>query len=214
MYQKILTALRNFLGRGLSDANLTAALNKKAEGTDLNWQVSVVDFLSVLGMDSSSAARDELAAGLYVTAGESGSAQRNEALRVALFKKIVAAGGNIPQSVIDADRSAYAKEPKKNQTALPQVDAAKVEAEKIRAEARAKDDEAKAKVEDLRKERDAARAKVEAARVEANKAANETAKEAKAKAEAEESANEAAAAERVKHEKVTSQFNRKSGKRF
>jgi len=103
MFSNILDKIKELLGgKPMSDADLTAELDKKAEGTGLSWKRSVVDFLTLLGIDSSRANRDALATELGVSqAGESGSAARNEALRVAVFKKLAANGGNIPKSLLD-----------------------------------------------------------------------------------------------------------------
>ena len=103
MFQKILNKIKELLGgKALSDVNLTAELEKKAEGTGLNWKSSVVDFLKLLGIDSSRENRDALAAELGVSQElKSGSAEKNEALRVAVFKKLAENGGNIPKSLLD-----------------------------------------------------------------------------------------------------------------
>lgn len=103
MFSNILDKIKELLGgKPMSDADLTAELDKKAEGTGLSWKRSVVDFLKLLGIDSSRANRDALATELGVSQeGESGSAERNEALRVAVFKKLAANGGNIPKSLMD-----------------------------------------------------------------------------------------------------------------
>ena len=86
----------------ISDVNLTAELDKLAGGKGLEWKTSVVDFLKLIGADSSRDNRDALAKELGVDASfKSGSAEKNEALRKALFKKIAANGGNIPASVLD-----------------------------------------------------------------------------------------------------------------
>lgn len=92
MFSNILDKIKELLGgKPMSDADLTAELDKKAEGTGLSWKRSVVDFLTLLGIDSSRANRDALATELGVSQeGESGSAARNEALRVAVFKKLAA----------------------------------------------------------------------------------------------------------------------------
>ena len=91
-----------FGGKALSDVDLMAVLEKKAEGRGLNWKVSVVDFLTLLGIDSSRKNRDALAAELGISPDlKSGSAAKNEALRVAVFKKLAENGGNIPKSLLD-----------------------------------------------------------------------------------------------------------------
>ena len=86
----------------LSDVNLTAELDKLAKGKGLEWKTSVVDFLNLIGANSSRANRDALAKELGVDPSlESGSAAKNEALRKALFKKIAENGGKIPGSLLD-----------------------------------------------------------------------------------------------------------------
>ena len=86
----------------ISDVDLTDELDKLASGKGLQWKTSVVDFLKLIGADSSKTNRDALAKELGVDATlESGSAEKNEALRKALFKKIAASGGKIPASVLD-----------------------------------------------------------------------------------------------------------------
>jgi hypothetical protein len=86
----------------ISDVNLTAELDKLAGGKGLEWRTSVVDFLKLIGADSSKENRDALAKELGVDASfKSGSAEKNEALRKALFKKIAGNGGKIPGSLLD-----------------------------------------------------------------------------------------------------------------
>jgi len=86
----------------ISDVNLTAELDKLAGGKGLEWRTSVVDFLKLIGADSSRENRDALAKELGVDASfKSGSAEKNEALRKALFKKIAENGGKIPGSLLD-----------------------------------------------------------------------------------------------------------------
>ncbi len=103
MFTRILEKIKELLGgKPMADVDLMAVMDKKAEGTGLNWKRSVVDFLKVLGIDSSRSNRDALATELGVSQeGASGSASRNEALRVAVFKKLAANGGNIPASLLD-----------------------------------------------------------------------------------------------------------------
>ena len=85
----------------ISDVNLTVELDKLAKGKGLQWKTSVVDFLKLIGANSSKGNRDALAKELGVDASlESGSAAKNEALRKALFKKIAENGGKIPSELI------------------------------------------------------------------------------------------------------------------
>ena len=102
MFQTILDKIKELLGgKVLSDADLMAELETKAEGRGLNWKTSVVDFLTLLGIDSSRKNRDALATELGVSKDlKSGSAAKNEALRVAVFKKLAENGGKIPGSLL------------------------------------------------------------------------------------------------------------------
>ena len=103
MFLDVLDKVKNILGgKAISDADLMAELEKKAEGRGLNWKTSVVDFLTLLDIDSSRENRDALAAELGVSQElKSGSAAKNEALRVAVFKKLAKSGGKIPDSLLD-----------------------------------------------------------------------------------------------------------------
>jgi len=66
-----------------------------------NWRTSIVDLLKMLDLDSSLAARKELAAELGVNAGEHGSAEQNIALQKAVWKKLAENGGKVPASLKD-----------------------------------------------------------------------------------------------------------------
>jgi len=103
MFRKILDKIKELLGgKAMPDVDLMAELGKKAEGRGLNWKSSVVDFLKLLGIDSSRENRDALATELGVAADlKSGSAEKNEALRKAVFKKLADSGGKIPASLLD-----------------------------------------------------------------------------------------------------------------
>ena len=103
MFERIIDKIKDLLGgKDMPDIDLMAELEKKAEGKGLNWKTSVVDFLTLLGIDSSRENRDALAAELGVDPElKSGSAAKNEALRKAVFKKIAQSGGKIPPSLLD-----------------------------------------------------------------------------------------------------------------
>lgn len=101
IFERILEAVRGLLSEDLSDADLARELDSLAVGKNLNWRESVVDFLQLLGIDSSKANRDALALELGVTEGNPGSPERNEALRKAVFRKLAENGGNIPDSLMD-----------------------------------------------------------------------------------------------------------------
>ena len=104
IFAKILAKVKGLVpaANALSDVNLTAELDKLAKGKGLEWRTSVIDFLKLVGANSSRANRDALAQELGVDASfKSGSAEKNEALRIALFKKVAANGGKIPASLLD-----------------------------------------------------------------------------------------------------------------
>lgn len=101
---KILAKIKGLVpgANTISDIDLTKELDNLAKGSGLEWKTSVVDFLKLVGADSSRENRDALATELGVDANlKSGSAEKNEALRKALFKKIAENGGKIPASVLD-----------------------------------------------------------------------------------------------------------------
>lgn len=109
VFQRILDRLKDLLGvnellgeKPFSGADLMAELEKKAEGTGLNWKTSVVDFLTLLEIDSSRENRAALAEELGISKEfRAGSAESNEALRVAVFKKLLENGGNVPADLVD-----------------------------------------------------------------------------------------------------------------
>jgi hypothetical protein len=67
----------------------------------LNWKVSIVDLLKLLDLDSSFAARKELATELGCPADKMGdSAQMNMWLHKTVLKKLADNGGNIPPELL------------------------------------------------------------------------------------------------------------------
>ncbi len=67
----------------------------------LNWKTSIVDLLKLLGLDSSLAARKELAAELGCPAEKMGdSAQMNMWLHKTVLQKLADNGGNIPKELL------------------------------------------------------------------------------------------------------------------
>ena len=72
-----------------------------AKGGGGNWRTSIVDLLKMLDLDSSLAARKELAGELNVHAGEHGSAEQNIALQKAVWRKLAENGGKVPASLKD-----------------------------------------------------------------------------------------------------------------
>lgn len=105
-FQKLWNQLLDWLkGLGvekISDADLSAILDKQAEGKNLRWRTSLVDFLKLIGADHDSESRAALGKEFGIE-GVSGTAEYNEALRVALFNKIAENGGNIPAELRSID---------------------------------------------------------------------------------------------------------------
>ena len=64
-----------------------------------NYQSSIVDLLKLLDLDSSLAARKELASELSVHDSADGSAEQNIALHRAVMKELAANGGMVPDSM-------------------------------------------------------------------------------------------------------------------
>ena len=80
-------------------AKLEALASAHAE--KLNWKVSIVDLLKLLGLDSSLAVRKELAAELGCPADKMGdSAQMNMWLHKTVLQKLAENGGNIPAELL------------------------------------------------------------------------------------------------------------------
>jgi hypothetical protein len=73
-----------------------------ANAQKLNWKTSIVDLLKLLDIDSSFAARKELATELGCPANLMGdSAQMNMWLHKTVLKKIADNGGNVPKELLD-----------------------------------------------------------------------------------------------------------------
>src|SRR5690606_26317970 len=83
---------------------LLAQLEQKAAsaGQKLNWRTSIVDLLKLLELDSSFAARKELAVELGIPAELlKDSASMNIWLHKTVLKKIAENGGDIPRDLLD-----------------------------------------------------------------------------------------------------------------
>ncbi|MEW6404941.1 MAG: DUF3597 domain-containing protein [Chloroflexota bacterium] len=86
----------------ISEVDVVKKLEQMAEGSGLDWKVSIVDLLKVLGIDSSREARNELATELGCPPElMKDSAKMNVWLHKAVLKKIAENGGNIPASLLD-----------------------------------------------------------------------------------------------------------------
>ncbi|WP_431304598.1 DUF3597 domain-containing protein [Sediminicoccus sp. BL-A-41-H5] len=70
-----------------------------AKGGGGNWRSSIVDLLKLLELDSSLAARHQLAQELQVHAGADGSPEQNMVLSRAVWRALAAHGGQVPESL-------------------------------------------------------------------------------------------------------------------
>ncbi len=67
----------------------------------LDWKRSIVDLMKLVGMDSSLAARKDLAQDLHYTGDTSDSAAMNVWLHKEVMKKLAENGGKVPQNLLD-----------------------------------------------------------------------------------------------------------------
>ncbi|HWI84875.1 MAG TPA: DUF3597 domain-containing protein, partial [Sphingomonas sp.] len=72
------------------DVDAILAQKAAAFGKPNNWRTSIVDLLTLLGMDSSLAARKTLADELNIHVGADGSPEENIALHKAVMQKLAA----------------------------------------------------------------------------------------------------------------------------
>ena len=71
----------------------------KAKGEKLEWRTSIVDLMKALDIDSSFAARKELAKELGYTGDSNDSASMNIWLHKQVMTKLAANGGKLPQDI-------------------------------------------------------------------------------------------------------------------
>jgi hypothetical protein len=88
-------------GQQLQNVDIDKVLRDMAskKGGGGNYRESIVDLLKLLDLDSSLAARKELAQELNVNAGAHGSAEQNIALHKAVMQKVAENGGKVPESL-------------------------------------------------------------------------------------------------------------------
>lgn len=87
---------------GLVDVVAQLEQRAAANPQKLNWRTSIVDLLKLLEIDSSFAARKELATELDCPAELMGdSAKMNTWLHKTVLARIAANGGNVPQDLLD-----------------------------------------------------------------------------------------------------------------
>ena len=88
----------------VSSVDVVSTLEKlaAAQPEKLNWKVSIADLLTLLGIESSYAARKELAGELGCPEDKmTDSAQMNMWLHQTVLQKIADNGGNIPTELLD-----------------------------------------------------------------------------------------------------------------
>lgn len=85
-----------------SPVDVEAVMEKAvaAKGQKLNWRTSIVDTMKALDLDSSLAARRELAGELGYKGDTSDTATMNIWLHGALMKKLAENGGKVPASLM------------------------------------------------------------------------------------------------------------------
>ena len=85
----------------LAQAEVVAMIEKAvgAQGEDLNWKQSIVDLMKALKLDSSLAARKQLAQELGYTGALDGSAEMNVWLHKQVMTKLAEGGGTVPASL-------------------------------------------------------------------------------------------------------------------
>lgn len=81
--------------------NVEAVLDQMLQksGQKLNWKVSIVDLMKLLGLDSSLDARKKLAAELNYTGDTNDSATMNIWLHKQVMRKLAENGGKVPDSL-------------------------------------------------------------------------------------------------------------------
>jgi hypothetical protein len=82
--------------------DVTAILNDLAKKNPekLDWKRSIVDLMKLVGMDSSFAARKQLAEELHYTGDPNDSASMNIWLHKQVLRKLAENGGKIPQELL------------------------------------------------------------------------------------------------------------------
>ena len=85
----------------MSQAEVTAMIEKAVgqQREQLNWRQSIVDLMKALKLDSSLAARKQLAQELGYTGALDGSAEMNIWLHKEVMAKLAEGGGTVPPSL-------------------------------------------------------------------------------------------------------------------
>jgi hypothetical protein len=87
----------------MSEVDVESMLDGMAakSGEKLVWRTSIVDLMKLLGLDSSLAARKELAKELHYTGDTNDSASMNVWLHRQVMNKVAANGGKVPADLKD-----------------------------------------------------------------------------------------------------------------
>ncbi|MEJ8851837.1 DUF3597 domain-containing protein [Variovorax rhizosphaerae] len=87
----------------MTEVDVEKMLNDMAQKSSekLNWRTSIVDLMKLLGIDSSLAARKELAKELHYTGDTGDSASMNIWLHRQVMNKVAANGGKVPADLKD-----------------------------------------------------------------------------------------------------------------
>jgi hypothetical protein len=87
----------------MAEVDVEQMLNGMAQqaGEKLNWRTSIVDLMKLLGLDSSLAARKELAQELHYGGDMNDSATMNIWLHRQVMNKVAANGGKVPADLKD-----------------------------------------------------------------------------------------------------------------
>ena len=87
---------------GRQNVDIEATLDKLAASNPekLDWKHSIVDLMKLVGMDSSLAARKELADDLKYTGDKNDSAKMNMWLHKEVMRRLAENGGRVPQDLL------------------------------------------------------------------------------------------------------------------
>jgi hypothetical protein len=85
----------------ISAVDVAALLDGMPGAKALNWRTSIVDLMKLLGLDSSFAARKQLAGELHYDGDTNDSAKMNIWLHRQVMNKLAANGGKVPADLID-----------------------------------------------------------------------------------------------------------------
>jgi Domain of unknown function (DUF3597) len=89
------------VAKSMSAAEVEGMIEKIADQQKekYNWRQSIVDLMKLLNLDSSLAARKQLAQELGYTGALDGSAEMNVWLHTQVMKKLAESGGKVPDSL-------------------------------------------------------------------------------------------------------------------